>query len=255
MFGEIVNYINTAYQSNWYLLIYLLALLCLFFTDAKWRKLIVYPSLILTFIIINPIGYRLVWKNLEGDTYWRLFWMIPVLPVIGCAVISLLMRVKRLPIRIAMSVLCAFLLIMGGNFIYQTESGSFYKAQNQYKISEEAVLVTDLLLRQNEEVYAIIDIPLSYEIREYSASVHQMYGRNLIGNFMDYHDENDEQLYEMLHREIIDFAWIGRYMENLDYQYLIFHLPDEDENMYEAAGFEKLDEIGAYTVLKYDGLD
>ena len=76
-------------SSNIIICLYIGCLIYLCFCGKRTRRLIVYPSMIMTLVIINPICYGLIWTKLIGYAFWRMLWMIPIIPVIICAVLNI----------------------------------------------------------------------------------------------------------------------------------------------------------------------
>ena len=95
---QVLNMVRESFAGNGFLVLWVVSLLYLFFAEKGKRKILVYPAILLGVLIFNPILYRYVWDKLFGYAYWRAFWMVPVLPVIAAAVVSLVGKMRgRIP--------------------------------------------------------------------------------------------------------------------------------------------------------------
>jgi hypothetical protein len=71
-------------------------------------------------------------------------------------------------------------IVSSGNYMYRYEY-NFEKAENQYKVPQEAIEVSDILLADSEEPRIVVGPDLYCYIRQYSTKIKMMYGRNADG--------------------------------------------------------------------------
>lgn len=64
----IIYWVNEYYGNRWYLLLAIVAYIYLFFATKESRRKIVYPSVLLAFLVLNPILYQYVYSKI---IYWR----------------------------------------------------------------------------------------------------------------------------------------------------------------------------------------
>ena len=77
---ELMTWLRDIGWGNRYLIAYPVALAALLVLMKGRRVRFLFPAMILTVLIVNPLFYRL-WEKLDLYAWWRLFWMVPVIPV------------------------------------------------------------------------------------------------------------------------------------------------------------------------------
>jgi hypothetical protein len=83
-------------------------------------------------------------RNFEGGlVYWRMFWIVPLVPVIAAASAEAVCMWKYRMVRIAAAAVLALLLFFGGSFIYT--HGGFMAAYNWEKIPTEAADTSEII--------------------------------------------------------------------------------------------------------------
>lgn len=79
-------------------LIFCAALCYCVFLGKKERRTMVYPSLLVLLVFINPFFYRYIGNRFFAGVYWRLMWMVPVAFVAAYAVTKVVYALSgRLP--------------------------------------------------------------------------------------------------------------------------------------------------------------
>ena len=107
--------------------------------------------------------------------------MFPVIPVIAVAGIELMNKCRPVYGRATVGVLLLMLLIKGGDYMYTSDTDSWEKAHNIYKIPQKAVDVADALLEMSDEPRVIVPDTLFCYMRQYSTAIEMMYGRDAQG--------------------------------------------------------------------------
>lgn len=256
---QVLDKVRESFAGNWFLLLWIVALIYLFFAEKEKRKLLVYPSILLGVLIFNPFLYRYYWRKLFDYAYWRAFWMVPILPVIAAATVSLACRMRKNFMKAAVIVLALAVSAATGTFIYKDR---FVRAQNRYKLPQASVDVADALLALDREPRAAVDSSLFCYIRQYSPDVHLMYGRNAWG-YIDYIGGDQYSVYQQMTQPQPDLNFVRGSMLNMDYDYLVM-LPSqapgyqqEDAESYDASfytdamrsvGFEYIDTVDGYLI-------
>ena len=238
------------FGNNMLWVLFVVSLTYLFFADKKWRKLVVLPAVIFCALVIEPHIYQYVWSRFLGDTYWRTLWIIPVMPVMACAVVDITGRIRRKTIRVLTLVGVFFLIAGAGSYVYGMSLTSFSSAGNAYKLPQEAIEVCDYLLEIDDHPRIMAEWPLYNYVRQYSADIQMMYGRDAEG-YINYIDSARQQVADELESDSPDFAYIYDMMSVYDYSYLVKSGYDEDwEEALTEAGFEKIGLIAEYGVFK-----
>ncbi|MEE8886446.1 MAG: hypothetical protein SOI56_07785 [Eubacteriales bacterium] len=242
--------IRTAYAGNLLLPLYLASLVYLFFADRDKRKILIGPSVILMLVIYNPWLYGKINEKFLSGTYWRAFWLIPVIPVIACAAVHLLTTLPKKWMKGLAAVSLAVIIIGGGTCVYLETNQEFTRTTNIYKIPQEAVDVCDVLLQKDSEPYVVMDSRLFCYTRQYSADIHQMYGRDALG-FIDYIQPEEKSVYDQLSSESPDFCYVAEVMREKGYSWLVRYAEDPVGDVTPgSAGFELTDTVDGYNIYR-----
>ncbi len=90
------SWIEAEGSGRWFFVAFPVILLCLFIWFKGCRVRFLIPSLIISIVIINPWFYR-AWDKLGLYAYWRILWVVPVIPVVAGLVLSISERSLRRP--------------------------------------------------------------------------------------------------------------------------------------------------------------
>lgn len=172
----IIYWVNEYYGNRWYLLFAIVAYIYLFFATKESRRKIVYPSVLLAFLVLNPILYKYVYSKI---IYWRLMWLLPNTLAIAYATVLFVRKRKHIAVKVIAFVLVLAAVVWKGTNVY-THSG-MAKASNQQKVDARVQQVCDEMLAVDETPKCIAALNLSYEIRQYCGDIELMYGRNVEG--------------------------------------------------------------------------
>lgn len=237
-----------------YLAIWLLAMLYIYLTEEnkKIKTFFLGYSLTVIFVIIcNPIIYKLLGSILTIDTYWRLFWILPVGIVIAYAAVKLIFSIQEKNKKIVTILTIFITIIASGSCVYKYFDISkvkefdylnynFAKVNNLYKIPDEAFEISKIISEhdsENKKVMAPEEI-VPY-IRQYDACIHLVYGRNPWG----YEDnENLKMLYAGNIKDLIPK------LDELNSNYIIFRKETELNDDISKYSYELIDETENYNI-------
>ncbi|MGI6057036.1 MAG: hypothetical protein ACOYBD_08670 [Bilifractor sp.] len=258
---QVLDTVRESFAGNWFLLLWIISLIYLFFAEKEKRRIFVYPSILLGVLIFNPILYRYVWDKLFDYAYWRAFWMVPVLPAIAAAAVSLAGRMRRKSVKAGVIAAVLALSAVTGTFIYKDR---FVRAQNRCKLPQASIDVADALLALDSEPRATVDASLFCYIRQYSPDIHLMYGRDAWG-YIDIIGNGSYSVYQQMILPQPDLSYVRSCMLDWKYDYLVM-LPSqapgyrqEDAESYDSsfysdalgsAGFEYLENVDGYLICK-----
>lgn len=179
---ELVKYINDSFwSSSGYMVLYVISLIWLLMLKkeekrAKWMAF--YSALCWILIVYNPILAEIaVAKFMEdGQAYLRICYLMPVMTIIAYAATSFFVEnVKKEDSRkkhvIWISAICGAVVLSGEFF----SSDMFLKAENVYKIDNEALKIADIILEEYEDEQIRVLLPedenLTYGIRQYTNGI------------------------------------------------------------------------------------
>ena len=91
----IIYWVNEYYGNRGYLLFAIVAYIYLFFATKESRRKIVYPSVLLAFLVLNPILYKYVYSKI---IYWRLMWLLPNTLAIAYATVLFVRKRKHIAV-------------------------------------------------------------------------------------------------------------------------------------------------------------
>lgn len=248
----IVNQVKSSFSGNYIWILYLVAIAFIFFFVQKKRGILVYPILWMWLAVLNPLCVQILWRPILGKSWWRLFWLFLVPIVIAFAGTALVMRFERSMERIFYAAALCAIIAASGNWIYDNEKTYFEPAQNYYKLPQDVVAVADTLLQEEKPARVVADWPLAIYIREYTADVEPMYGRDTEGYIM-WADQDVVDVYHRMQQEAMsgeDARVIRSMMEKGGYSYLVRLRDKDDTEVLLQNGFQQRETIGAYTVYK-----
>lgn len=258
MLEMIKNVHDSFWTSSVYFIIYIVCMLILILRKKQFHKgntiLVGYSLLILFAIIYNPIFAKISLKFFfnGNEEYVRIFQILPVWYTIAYVFSTELSRIKGLFKYVLLGILVLFLTIFGKT-VYQQEW--YLKADNIYKINEDALEVSNIILDdmqgkqsiamvQGKENQYIRGGSFFYGIRQYTADL------ILIDDFptkelYDTWSIQEKEEYLNNNRE-----YLKREKRTCEYQYIII---EENQLMIrdmENCGYSVLGKSGKYIVMK-----
>ena len=162
------------YYGNEHLLVILLfcfMLAYLFFPNLK--QIIIYPTLLIVLLLMNPVLYIVIFSKIM---YWRLLWMIPGTFLIAYVFCRLVKTGKTLNNKMVILCFLCFLIVFSGNYVYNNED--FKQTQNLEKLNEGVRKVGAIILEENDHPKCLLHAKYLSQIRQYSADIELLYGRD-----------------------------------------------------------------------------
>lgn len=229
------------FGEGWYFY-FLVAAVIYIFARRHARKqagFLAWSAVALLLLIFNPIVVIVLEKMLEGNVYWRVFWMLPVLPLTAYVITDAVWERKERFMRIFACLMFAGIVAAGGRWIYTSEN--YARAENAYKIPDQAAGVCNLILQDGARGRAIVHPDLITYIRQYSADVTMLYGRRG-------YSSNLTNVMEALRQETIDTEYLDAVAEYYDCPYIVAKADAKFERVPEELGWGLLGDTGAYCV-------
>ena len=153
------------------------ALIYLLIANKRIRKSMIIPILCLIPIIINPILYKYVYKGLR---YWRFFWILPEVVLIGLAFADLSKKINKQWVKCVSLIATAGTLMIMGQNVFLPKAGEFKPKENLYKIDQSVKQNCDIILADNPYPKCIFQRGFT-QTRQYSGNITQMYARDVEG--------------------------------------------------------------------------
>lgn len=240
---EIRYWIEAEGVGHWFFLAFPVVLLCLFIWFKGRRVRFLIPSLIISIVIINPWFYK-AWDKLGLYAYWRILWVVPVVPVVAGLVPSLTERIRKIWVKSVVAAAGVGAVVLGGTFIYNGAGGSFVEAANASKEPDYVVQIADRLLELDEHPRVIAQEPIGVYLRQYSGQIDTLYGRDLSGYITAPNSISRTVQNELNNGEV---EAIAQYMLDEDFDYLIYN-GEAGEN------FELVGSVSGYGIYKAIGI-
>ena len=161
MLEECINTIKSSYEqflgSGMYFALFLVSMLYIFMKekDKKKRILFIYFPIVIFAVITNPFFNLLSSVVFTVNTYYRLFWLLPLGIVIAYTAVLVVNEGKDKIEKIVIFVSLFVIIALSGKFYFDTK-GTFVEFGNLYKLPDESVLVAQLIGIDEEEVAQIL---------------------------------------------------------------------------------------------------
>ena len=238
-------------EGHYYFLFFPVALLTLFFLLKDRRIKFVIPTAVMTIIIVNPFFYY-IWDKLRLYVYWRILWVIPILPV--CAAVPAILS-EKIHRKWGKAGICiVFFILFGtmGSYIYKGREGNFrIPADNPDKLPESVIEVADYLLSIDDHPRVIADPNISVYIRQYTGKIDTLFGRDIFGYILG-PNKQAKEVYAAINELQGDISTVASFMRNDGYKYLIIRTKGREKQL-EENGFLKKRSILGYDIYTVDG--
>lgn len=251
MYESIHNY----YGDSIILLIYIVCLFLLCFLGARTRRMIVYPSIIITIIIINPVFYGLIWVKLLRYAYWRMLWIIPIIPVIAITILSLDGIFKSKNVSTILICFITIFVVLKSNNIYSKDE-IFVEASNAYKLPDSTVTLGNIALKYHDSPTLIVPSSQYCYLRQYNGKIKQVFGRNAEW-FIEIRDLSDSKwwnwwaIVELVNNNGGDSSKLIALAENFDTDIIVLY-ENHDFSDVESYGYEILARTDGFVLYSKD---
>ena len=164
---------------------------CVYKEKSRMMKVYVWYLGIACIFMLNPLSLYVIDKTGNMDVYERFFWLL-LSPVMVALTASVLMQHSK-----KLILPCLILLLLCGNSVFTTTE--YKKAENMEKISQDAIEVSNIIMRDFEGLpadakivpnrqgvqspRALVTEPLAEDIRMYNANIELWYVRKEFGNY------------------------------------------------------------------------
>lgn len=233
--------------GHWFFIAFPIILLTLLIWFKGRRVRFLIPSLLVTIVIVNPVFYK-YWTNLGLYAYWRILWIIPVIPVLGAVIPSLTERIRKNLLKGIAVAVGSGAVIIAGSFLYSGPGGSFVKAANAAKLPKNVVEIADRLLELDESPRVVLQHPLGVYMRQYSGEIEQLYGRDLDGYILGA-KADARNVYNALSEN--NMSAVATTMANDQYEYLIVNAGREE--VLSEPEYEAIDKTEDYEIYRLHG--
>lgn len=243
---QIQNYIEQYVNGSPVMYMYIAGLVFLCFRGKDKRRMLVYLSLILMAVIFNPILYGYIWIKLIEYAFWRMLWMIPVLPVIGAAVVELSCIIKKEWVTYVITLAFIVIVLLKCDNIYRQE-GVFVETDNYYKLSQASVDIGNYILQYREEPVVLAPESICCHLRQYDGNIRLIYGRDVWGYVLPITDESINELIRMMRDNTGDTARLTELAKEKDTDIIILPINTGFVGL-ENYGYVMIDSMHGYNI-------
>lgn len=226
-------------------------LLVCFFKERRVRFAI--PALIMMILIMNPFVKKLFEQITETGYYWRILWIVPIIPCCAALPAMLSEKTNNQYLKSMVAIACIAVFILTGSYTYDERLGRFFPAGNPEKLPEEEVKPLRKLLEIDDHPRVVSDVWMGIFARQFAPQLNMLYGRDML-NYIYTPSQSARAIYNELTSEETDFHKVASIMLDEEYDYLI--TDDRPEGRKEAilgAGFTLLESTEIYGIYQVHG--
>lgn len=233
------NYIGTGMIAG----LFLVALIYLFFSEKNktTRIVFLYMPVIVLVLYFCPFFATVVYAFADEEIYYRLLWLVPIVPVLAYAAIKLIISIQGKK-RIVVGVAVVGMIMVSGKLVYT--SPYFSVAQNPYHVPEAVVQICDEIEEEGAFVMAAFPMEFIQYVRQYSGNVRMPYGRDVLVERWKAKDE----LYDLMNENVLRVAEIAEVSKAKGVHYLVFSAAKQLDGDFLDYGFKLIGEFEGYLV-------
>lgn len=225
--------------------LFLVALIYLFVSEKNktTRILFLYMPVIILVLYFCPFFATIVYNFVGEEIYYRLLWLVPIVPVLSYAAVKIISDCGEKKRLIAGASLAA-IIMLSGKLVYR--SPYFSLAQNAYHVPDTVVKLCDAVAAEEKPVIVAFPGEFIQYVRQYNALVCMPYGREVLVDSWNIRDE----LFLLLETDVLDAEKIAECAKQRGCQYLIFSGEKKIAGSFEDFGYELSDEIDGYVIYR-----
>ena len=243
--GELTEHIQGYYGQKRMLVVILFCALIAYLYFPKLKRIILYPTLLIVLLLLNPVLYELVFSKI---IYWRLLWMIPGTYLIAYVICQIYRVRKSTCMRVFFLVSLCLCVAFSGNYAYSNDR--FQKTQNLEKIDSGVKEVGDIILENCEKPVCLVRAKYLTQIRQYSVDIELLYGRNVYNNYITGSSDRAKRVAYEMEKKNPDYALVlDLFKKNLGNVIVVkskYPIPDELLRQYGLHELARADESIIY---------
>lgn len=209
--------------------------------DKRVRLMLVYAPALIIILFLFPVSRKVfVAAGLDGETYYRVLWTIPMGVITSYGACCFFAAHKRIGL-----VITSALVILCGSYVYKSEYIS--KAENLYHIPDTVIRICDRISPENPNVRVTAVMPpeLIHFVRQYDASINMPYGREMLVERWGYYNA----VYEAMEKpEVVNMEDLLEAARAEYCQYIVMSKSKQTDVDPESSGLVLIDEIDGYRI-------
>ncbi len=253
MWNEIMTLFRNYSGNGFAIALFVLSFFYLLFTekDRTRRIILLYLSAITLTFFFCPLYAKAVYSYLDGETYYRILWLVPMTAVIAYAGVCLTERwTKKWKRGLAFVAACG-LIIGTGDYVY--DNPYFMPAENRFHVPQTVALVCDAIIVEGREVKAVFPSEMLSYVRQYTANVCMPYGREMVVERWGH----ENPLYDAMEAEEIDCKEVAVLALEQGCHYIIVHetKPLRGDFKKLGYGYHYVETVAGYRIYFQDGIE
>ena len=225
------------------------AYLFLFHRKEKKIKYILTYTAVALFLFFFPVSASVIQKCIGETVYWRVFWLVPFMPVMALAATEFLRRRKGMLQGLLVFLFIGVIAVSGKEFHHE---GYFSLVHNYQKVPDVVAGLCEMVKADAGEKSRYVIAADNYVapyIRVYDPSIYTLFGRERRGNGK----RVVKRLYEQINApEVLDYNKVGNYGKRSYCNYLVVKIPNEEQKaQLEAYGYQEVGTVDRYSLFRY----
>lgn len=209
--------------------------------DKRVRLVLVWAPVLIVILFLFPLSRKaFVAAGLDGETYYRVLWTIPMGVITTYGACRFFAAHKRIGL-----VITSALIILCGSLVYK--SGYISKAENLYHIPDTVIKICDRISAGDSSVRvkAVMPPELIHFVRQYDATINMPYGREMLVERWDYYNA----VYEVMEKpEVVNMEELLEATRAEYCQYIVMSVSKKTDVDPESSGLVLIDEIDGYRI-------
>lgn len=248
---EQVRQMYEAYNGNGtQLALFFICILTLFFIrrkdDRNGRFIWMFSFTWLVIYLFPITAYIIMYYCIGEEVYWRMFWILPVIPAIAYLVVLAMQKAqgKTKGVVVLCSIVC---ILLTGEPIF---TGMTVEEEgDETKLPQSVVSVCDMILedaknRGEDEIRAIVPDQFVCYVRQYDGRIRMPYGRKVLNG------TRTHIIYKILHQDPVNFKQLAKKAGKQGCNYLVFDIQGDssiDEKI-RSMGYEPVAQYKEYHI-------
>jgi len=218
------------------------------------RVVLLYLTAAVLFFFFFPVTIYISIRIMgEAETYYRILWFAPITIIIAYGMVSFVSSRKEKMTRILAALLAVLVLVSGGDYVYDNEF--FQTSKNYYQLPPTVLAICDQIEVEGREVKAAFPKELMEYVRQYSATIHMPYGREMLVGQWGFYNE----LYDVMNGEYISPELLTSLAREQGCHYIVLQESKIDIEDMAAYNYSWYGTVGGYYIFlddtAYLGLD
>lgn len=216
--------------------------------EERTKCLLSYLAMVL-FVFFFPVTASIIRECIGQDVYWRVLWILPLVPLLAYAGTEFVKGQKRFVVRTALVLMLAAAAAFCGKSLWQ--AGNYEKVHNYQQVPDEVAQICDLVNsnREGDRAHLATDDYIASYVRIYDASITMPYGRAGRGA----RSAKSRRLYNQISAPAPNYKAIARLARSRRCNFIVVKLSKETtQAVFEKKGYMLTGMVNEYGVFKLE---